>query len=295
MGATTIYEILTQRNDVSASRTVPIGRPIANTRVYILDENLNPIPVGVQGELYIAGDGLAHGYMNRPDLTKARFLGGPFPFGREERLYKTGDLGRFRTDGMIECLGRIDRQTKIRGFRVELGEIEAVLSAHAAIEDIAVIAAEAAEGEKRLIAYAVSRETDDPSISDLRKFLAQGLPRHMIPGYFVFLDSLPRTPSGKVDYRSLPTSVRRAPEVERTRPETALEKTIMRIWAEVLGLERVGLSESFFEIGGHSLAAMRVLARLRESLGVEVPLRLIFDGATVTGLAEAIKSSGYVH
>ncbi|MHB8524061.1 MAG: amino acid adenylation domain-containing protein, partial [Limisphaerales bacterium] len=267
----------------------PIGRPIANTRVYVLDRNRQPVPVGVPGELHVTGAGLARGYRNRPELTAERFI--PDPFSREPgaRLYRTGDRVRFRPDGNLEFLGRLDDQVKIRGHRIELGEIESVLARHPAVRQAAVVAVQEAAGENRLIAYVV-RATDDLSPpSDLRDFLRQTLPESMVPSGFVFLDALPLTANGKVDRKLLP-----APEPQPEEPgtfvgpRTPAEEMLAGIWAEVLHLPRVGIHDNFFDLGGHSLLATQVVSRIRSTFALEFPLQDLFASPTVTGLAGRI-------
>jgi amino acid adenylation domain-containing protein len=281
----------------SAARIVPtdkvtIGRPIANTQLYILDPHLQPAPVGVPGELYIGGEGLARGYLNRPELTAERFIRNPFSEKSGGRLYKTGDLARYHPDGNIEFLGRLDHQVKIRGFRIELGEVEVVLSQHPAVRGSIAVVREDAPGHKRLVAYIVPNEEKTPTVNDLRIFLKQRLPEYMIPAAFVILDALPLTPNGKVDRRVLPEPVQARPELESmfVAPQTEDEKTVAEIWAEVLGLERVGVYDNFFELGGHSLLAMQVIYRLEGSFQMEFPLRNLFEIPTVAGLAKHIET-----
>jgi len=265
---------------------VPIGRPICNTQLYILDSHLQPTPVGVPGELYIGGDGLARGYLNRPDLTAERFIPHPFSDEPGARLYKTGDLARYQLDGNLVFLGRIDDQVKIRGFRIELGEVEAVLSQHSAVHEAVVIVREDTPGDRRLVAYVVPQEEQSPTVGHLRSFLREKLPEYMLPSAFVILEQLPLTPNGKVDRRALPRPERKGPFVA---PRNPVEERLAGMWAEVLGLERVGIHDNFFELGGHSLLATQVISRLRAAFRVELPVRRLFDeGATVAGLAELI-------
>jgi len=269
------------------SGTIPIGRPIANTQLYVLDSHLQPVPIGVKGELYIAGDGVARGYLNQPDLTAEKFLANPFSPGT---MYKSGDLARYLPDGNLECLGRLDHQVKIHGFRIELGEIESVLAGHAAVREAVVIAREDRPGDRGLVAYIVAK--NGPALaSDLRAFLRQKLPGHMIPGLLVFLEKLPLTPNGKVDRKALP-----APKVEglETRPDyaeprTPIEKVLAGIWCEVLGLKQVGAHDNFFELGGHSLLAVKVQARLDRQLGKRLPLATFFQAPTVVELAASLE------
>jgi amino acid adenylation domain-containing protein/non-ribosomal peptide synthase protein (TIGR01720 family) len=272
---------------------VPIGRPIANTQTYILDSHLQPVPIGVPGELHISGAGLAQGYLNRPDLTKEKFIPNPFSESCNSRLYKTGDLARYLADGNIEYLGRIDNQVKIRGFRIELGEIEAGITAHPQVRQAVVIVREDNPGDKRLVAYIVAHQ-EPPMSSELRVFLKRQLPDYMVPNFFVFLDALPLTPNGKIDRRTLP-----APEWELDRaesfvpPHTPTQQAIANTIAEVLGVEQVGIHDNFFEIGGHSLLATQVISRLRQIFQVELPLRCLFESPTVAELDESISTQRF--
>jgi len=270
--------------------TVPIGRPIANTRIYLLDHHLQPVPVGVPGELYIGGVNLARGYLNRPELTAERFIPDPFSGEPGARLYKTGDLARYLPDGNIEFLGRTDHQVKVRGFRVELGEIEAVLREHPALREVVVVAREDVPGDKRLVAYVVPAQKPAPTTSELRRFLKERLPKYMIPSAFMVLDALPLTPNGKLDRRALPPPARVRPELERAfvAPRTPVEEELANIWAQLLGVERVGIYDNFFELGGHSLLVTQLLSRVRETFQVEVPPHSFFEAATVADLAVVI-------
>ena len=265
---------------------VPIGRPIANTQAYILDSLLRPVPIGVSGELHIGGAGLARGYLNRPELTTNKFISSPFDSSK--KLYKTGDLARYLPYGNIEYLGRIDNQVKIRGFRIELGEIEAALTTHPQIQQAVVIATEEISGNKRLVAYVVS-EDESLSTNQLCEFLFSQLPEYMVPGVFVILDTLPLTPNGKIDRKALP-----APDGKITReheyvaPRTPNEEIIANIFANILGVENVGIHDKFFDLGGHSLLATQVTSRLKQTFSVELSLRQIFKTPTVATLAEAV-------
>jgi amino acid adenylation domain-containing protein len=272
--------------------TVTIGRPLANTRIYILDENLQPVPVGICGELYIGGAGLARGYLGRAALTAERFI--PSPFGNGERLYRTGDLARWRADGELEFLGRLDHQVKLRGYRIELGEIEAVLRRHGSVKDAVVVARENAAGEKRLVGYVVGRgDGVRPDAEALRAHVKQSLPDYMVPSALVVIDALPLTPSGKVDRKALPAPEGGAGIVQAAyvAPRTPSEEVLAGIWAQLLELERVGVNDNFFELGGHSLLAMRVTARLREAFGIELPLRVMFEAPTVAELSKSIEEN----
>jgi len=284
-----IYEVPTQ---TSQSGLVPIGRPIANTQLYILDRSLQPVPIGVAGELHIGGDGLARGYLNRTELTTQKFIPNPFSNEPGARLYKTGDLARYLPDGNIEFLGRIDNQVKIRGFRIELGEIEAVLRQNRAVQDAVVIDQEYDPGDKRLVAYVVPSQEQAPSTSELRRYLKQKLPDYMVPSAFVLLEALPLTPNGKVDRRALPVpdSTRADLEEDFVAPRTPVEKVLAEIWAEVLGIERVGIHDKFLELGGHSLLAIGIVSQLRDTLKVELPISSLFASPTVAELAQRIEA-----
>ena len=268
---------------------MPIGRPIANTQVYLLDKNLAPAPIGVTGELYIAGDGLARCYLNSPELTAERFIPNPFSHVPGARLYKSGDAARYLPDGNIDFLGRLDDQVKIRGYRVELAEVEAALAEHTLLRDVTVISREDGPGETRLVAYIVTDQQAAPSIPELRSFLKQKLPDYMVPSAFIQLDALPLLASGKVDRRALPAPDRTRPEMEGfVAPRTPIEESVANIWADVLGLEQVGINDNFFVLGGHSLLITQVISRLRESFKTELPIRCMFDAPTVAGLAQVI-------
>ncbi|MGH9396142.1 MAG: amino acid adenylation domain-containing protein [Terriglobia bacterium] len=265
----------------------PIGRPISNNQLYILDKNLNPVPVGIPGEIYIGGDSLARGYHNRPDLTAERFVSNPFDKKDATRLYKSGDVARFRPDGNVEFLGRNDGQVKIRGFRVERGEIEAVLSDCPGICEAVVIAREDAPGGKQLVAYYVRRPHEE--CPDLRQYLKNRLPGYMIPSTFVELDFVPVTVNGKIDTRGLPKPEAIPKHKRDGTPRNAVEKVLAGLWAEVLQLDSVGIHDDFFvDHGGHSLLSISLVSRIREALQVEVPLRAIFEAPTVRGLAERL-------
>jgi amino acid adenylation domain-containing protein len=282
---TTIWSLIAQIE--SQSRLIVIGRPISNTQIYILDANLQPVPIGVPGELYIGGDGLARGYLNRPELTLEKFIPNPFSDYPSERLYKTGDLARYLADGNIEYLGRIDNQVKIRGFRIELGEIETVLNTHPQIQQTVVIAIEDIPGNKRLVAYVVKSD-DSITTYHLREFLQQKLPEYMVPSTFVTLDTIPLTPNGKIDKKALPVPDGVAREVEYIAPRTPREEIIANIFATVLNLQNVGTDDNFFTLGGHSLLATQLISRLRQAFSLEIPLRTVFESPTVTQLDVAI-------
>jgi surfactin family lipopeptide synthetase A len=271
-------------------KLVTIGRPIANTQVYILDGQLQPVPVGVAGELYIGGDGLARGYLDRPELTAERFV--PHPFSDEPGacLYKTGDLARYRVDGAIEHLGRLDFQVKLRGYRIELGEIEAVLSQQPAVRQAVVVAREHVPGDTRLVAYVVLHDGHTATIDELRSHVAKQVPAYMIPSVFMLLETLPLTPNGKIDRRALP-----APEMDRNTtkasfvaPTSLVHHQLVQIWEDLLGIQPIGIKDDFFELGGHSLLAARLFDRMAQVCGKKLPLSTLFAGATIEQLAEAL-------
>lgn len=269
----------------------PIGRPVANSQIYLLDRHLQPVPTGVTGELYIGGCSLARGYFSRPELTAEKFIPNPFSSEYGQRLYKTGDLARYLADGNIEFVGRIDDQVKVRGFRIEPGEVEAVLRAHPAVQETVVLAREEVRGAKRLIAYVVVNGTVPPAVGELRNFLRTELPEYMVPSAFVFLDTLPLTPNGKVDRQALPAPDQSRPELEIPfmSARTPIEKTLSSIWLEAFKLERIGIHDNFFDLGGHSLLATQVISRVREALQMELPLRRLFEKPTIYGLALSIE------
>ena len=271
---------------------LPIGRPIANTQIYILDRNLNPTPIGVPGELYIGGIGLARGYLARADLTAQRFVPDCFSNKPGARLYKTGDRVRYLLDGNIEFVGRVDYQVKIRGFRVEPGEIETVLAKHPAIQDVFVMARSDGAQEKRLVAYCIPEPETASDIAEWRNYLSQHLPEYMMPAAFVILDKFPMTPNGKINRRELPLPDYAQVEAGRTyvAPRTPTEEMIADIWADVLNIKQVGVNDNFFELGGHSLLATQLSSRLRDSFKIEVPLRVIFETPTVAGLARYLSA-----
>ncbi|CAH2574040.1 Gramicidin S synthase 2 [Planktothrix rubescens] len=282
-----VHDLLDSQSEKMNS--VLIGRPIANTKAYILDQNLQPAPIGVKGELHLCGVRLARGYLNRPELTAEKFIDNPFADAPFNRLYKTGDLARYLPNGSIECFGRIDNQVKIRGFRIELGEIEAILNQHLDVQTSCVIIREDIPGQKYLVAYIVSHYERIPMISELRQFLAGNLPLYMVPQAFVFLESLPLTTNRKVDRRALP-----APNLEGDRrdqyvaPRNAIEEMLVQIWTEVLKVGQVGIYDNFFEIGGHSLLATQLVSRIRSLFKIELPLRSLFAAATVAELAHLV-------
>ncbi|WP_343073363.1 non-ribosomal peptide synthase/polyketide synthase [Pyxidicoccus fallax] len=288
----TCCHVMTDAAEVGHS--VSIGKPIANTRVYLLDAALRPVPVGVPGELYIAGDGLAWGYLRRPELTAERFIPDPFSPVAGARLYRSGDLARWLPDGRLQFLGRRDAQVKLRGFRVEPGEVETVLSHHPALREAAVVIRDDMPGGRALVAYVTARPGQTPEPRDLRAFLRDRLPEYMVPSAFVVLDALPVTRNGKLDRRALPH-----PDVvdsgargrEHVAPRTPVEEQVAALMAEVLRAPRVGIHDDFFERGGHSLLGTQLLSRLQHALGVELPLRALFEGPTVADLARRIEGA----
>ncbi|HEU4561891.1 MAG TPA: amino acid adenylation domain-containing protein, partial [Longimicrobium sp.] len=265
--------------------TVAVGRPTGNQRIYLLDSALNPVPVGVPGEAYVGGAGVVRGYLERPGLTAERFVPDPFAAEPGARMYRTGDRLRWKADRRLEFIGRVDEQVKIRGFRIEPGEIEAMLSAHAAVREARVIPGVDASGEQRLVAYIVGGVEAD----ELREHLRRSLPEYMVPAAFVRLEQLPLTPAGKLDVRALPAPELGSTEGQSAAPRTPVEEVLAGIWAQVLGLERVGVHDHFFELGGHSLLAIRVVSRIREVFTVELPLRALFEGPTVAELAGRVE------
>ena len=283
-------------NTETAPGTALAGRPIANAQLYILDERLNLVPIGVSGEVYIGGVGVTRGYLHNPAQTAEQFI--PHPFSREPgaRLYRTGDLARYRSGGDIELLGRIDHQVKLRGLRVELAEIEAALNLHEDVREAVVLAREDRAGEKRLVAYVVAgvpevaRQEQARTLRSMRDFLKERLPEYMVPSAFVFLDALPLTPNGKVDRQALPAPTSARPELGETfaPPSTPAEEVLSGLWAELLGVEQVGIHDNFFDLGGHSLLATQVTSRMRELFHVEIALRQLFETPTVAGLAQSV-------
>ncbi|MEU8530895.1 amino acid adenylation domain-containing protein, partial [Streptomyces sp. NPDC048629] len=269
-----------------------IGSPVSNARLYVLDERLNPVPVGVAGEVFIAGPQVARGYRGRPGMTSERFVADPFA-ADGTRMYRSGDRARWLPDGQLDFVGRADGQVKVRGFRIEPGEIEAVLTAHPQIRT-AVVAAFGDVEDRRLVAYLVpADQAGIPSVADIRAFASSRLPAFMIPSAFLSLDALPLTPNGKLDRAALPEPEGERPELDRfVPPSTATEELLAGIWAQLLGLDRVGATDNFFELGGHSLLATRVRSRVRELIGAEIPLHVLFDRPTVRDLAAAVESAG---
>ncbi len=284
---TTIWSTLQRIHTVEEAP--PLGRPIAHTQTYILDARLNPVPIGVAGELYIGGAGVARGYMGRPDLTAEKFLPDPFSGNAGLRLYRTGDLARYRADGTIEYLGRLDQQVKIRGFRIEPGEIEAILLTHPAVREALVVAREDLPDDKRLVAYLVAAQQERiaPSSSDLHLFLAGRLPPQCLPSHFVWLTAIPLTANGKRDRRALPAPTSDRPQLvtHYQAPQSSLEDQLCQIWQQVLQLEQVGVQDNFFELGGHSLLLVQVHNRIRQVLGQQLTVVELFEYPTIRALA----------
>ncbi|HWP42477.1 MAG TPA: amino acid adenylation domain-containing protein [Blastocatellia bacterium] len=277
--------------------TAPIGRPISNTQIYLLSRDLRPVPIGVPGELYVGGDGLARGYLNRADLTAEKFIPDPFADEAGARIYKTGDLARYLPDGNLEFLGRLDHQVKIRGFRIELGEIESALRGHEAVRDAAVVARDDSPGEKRLVAYVVAEPGENLTADQLHSHLQQVLPDYMVPPTFVLLAELPLTPNGKVDRRALPPPEEARKEMgpDFRAPRNLLELRLAQIWEDLLQVRPIGITDNFFELGGHSLLAKRLMIRIEKQLGQSLPLTLFFQEPTIAALARELGAQGAGH
>ena len=297
-------------------RSIPLGRPIGNTQAYILDEHLNPVPIGIPGEIYIGGDGLARGYLNWPELTAEKFIPHPFAFETGARLYKTGDHARYLSDGSVEFMGRADDQVKIRGFRIEPGEVESLLVRHSGIREAVVVAREyglenssaesilspsawlrtgpstALRTGRRLVAYVVPKQDAVPTVEELRSFLKEKLPQYMVPSAFVFLDFLPLTPNGKIDRNALPAPDQTGPEIKQgfAAVLTPIEEIMAVIWENVLDVDYVGIDDNFFDLGGHSLLAVRLFSQIREGLGVDLPLHVLFEAPTMGQFAARVEA-----
>jgi amino acid adenylation domain-containing protein len=271
-----------------ASPTVPIGKPIVNTEIYILDRHMQPVPVGVAGEIYIGGEGVSRGYLNRPELTTEKFVHDPFGARPGARLYKTGDMARYRADGNIEFLGRLDHQVKVGGVRIELGEIESTLERHNDVQECVVVSQ-----QERLAAYLVPRTGSLLTSHALRTFLRKKLPLYMLPSSYIFLDELPLTSSGKVDRKALPAFDEMTPEREKDfiPPRTPTEKVVEKVWSSLLSLDRVSVHDSFFDLGGSSLLAMQAASRLGKELGIELGVRALFENVTIAELAGLIEET----
>jgi len=290
----TVYEVT--KEDFETQTEIPIGRPIAHTSLYALDPDMQPVPIGAPGELYIGGIGLARGYLNRAKLTAEKFV--PDPFSKESgvRLYRTGDMVRYRDDGNIEFLGRIDTQVKLRGYRIELGEIEIALSNHPQIQQCVAIVREDDLGDKRLVAYiVVKKQEQTPSVGDLRRFLQNLLPDYMLPSTFVVLEKLPLTPNAKIDHSALPKpSIANIVDFDKpfVAPRSPVEEILTLIYGEVIGIEQISIYDNFFELGGDSLLALTIISQIQDMLGVEVLLQAFFEKSTVADVAEYIVELG---
>ena len=283
----------------SATATAPIGRPIDNTTFYILDEGLQPVPRGVSGEVYIGGDGVARGYLGRPELTAEKFIADPFservPDRRSSRLYRTGDLARYLPDGSVQYLGRTDFQVKIRGFRIELGEIESVLAKHPAVQQAVVAAREDSPGSKRLVGYIVAKPGQHLSVTDARSYLKQNLPDYMLPSAMVELEALPLTPNGKVDRKALPKpDFQSTASTAAVQPRDEVEEKLQKIWQGILQTGPMGITDNFFDLGGHSLMAVRLVNEIKKTTGIEIPLTELFQGATIEHLAKLVRGTASV-
>ncbi len=284
----TVYQI------TGAEPQISIGKPIANTQIYILDAQLQPVPIGIPGELYIGGAGLARGYWQRPDLTSEKFIPHPFSHNPAARIYQTGDLARYLPDGKIECLGRADFQVKLRGFRIELGEIESFLCQHPTVAQATVIIREDLPGDRRLVAYLVASQSPAaPVPSELRQFLQQKVPDYFLPAAMVVLPALPLTPNGKIDRASLPAPDSASLQLQTSfvAPTTPTEIALAQIWSQVLRIDRIGTSDDFFELGGHSLLATQVISRARQAFAIDISLQALFEQPTIAGLASRIDTS----
>ncbi|HLX44911.1 MAG TPA: amino acid adenylation domain-containing protein, partial [Bryobacteraceae bacterium] len=282
-----VYEV---RPEDPKSGSIPIGRPIANTQLYVLDNELQPVRPGVMGELYIGGAGVARGYFNRPELTKERFLADPFSSQPGARIYKTGDFARYRPDGVLEYLGRIDNQVKVRGYRIELGEIEAALANHPEVRSCVVLAREDVPGDKQLVAYVVPRDDRKPDFEQVRSFLTQRLPEYMAPAHYVVLDAFPLTQNGKIDRNALPAPDSRAVgSGSEAAPRDAVERQLAELWAKLLRVRHVGIHDDFFKLGGHSLLAVRMLVDLGKLGYQRLPLTVLVEAPTIAKLADVLR------
>jgi acyl carrier protein len=287
-----VYEVDVTTFD-GAPGVVPIGRPIAGTQAYILDGQMSPVPIGVAGDLYLAGVSLARGYLNRPDLTAERFVPHCFATEPGTRLYRTGDRARYLPGGNIDFLGRDDQQIKVRGFRIEPGEIECKLRHHPMVQDVLVHVSEDTAGDKQIIAYIISHPGETLTRTALHTFVKNSLPEYMIPAAFVFLATFPYTRNNKIDYRKLPMPMPEKSDEETENgvgPKNPIEELLVDIWADVLAQEDIGVYDNFFALGGHSLKGVRVISRVRNAFQLELPLRILFDEPTVKGLARYIES-----
>jgi acyl-coenzyme A synthetase/AMP-(fatty) acid ligase len=267
---------------------VTIGRAIANSQAYVLDQEMRPVPLGVMGELFLGGEGLARGYLQRPEITAERFVPNPFSEVQGKRLYCTGDQARWRTDGTLEFLGRLDHQIKLRGYRIEMGEIETALMKHASVEQ-AVVITKGEASEKKLVAYLVSKDSSNPvEIATLREHLHRMVPEYMMPAAYIVLEKFPLTRNGKVDRKALPEPEHKAKEY--VAPSTLIEEALAEIWSEVLKVKRPGITDNFFEAGGHSLLAVQLISRVREVLHIDLPVRQLFERPTIETMAHYISN-----
>lgn len=285
----TVYDVSAEKGRIRNSE-IPIGQPIHNVSVYVLDQQFRPVPIGVPGELYIGGAGVARGYLHRPELTAEKFISNPFENERAPRLYRTGDLVRHQPDGNIEFLGRIDNQVKIRGFRIELEEIEQAIAKYESVSDAVVVVRDEDSEDKRLVAYVVSTRDAHPTVTQLRDFLGAKLPAYMVPGTFVMIETLPLMPNGKIDRQSLPRLDQGRPVLDASfeSPRSPLEESVARVWCDLLKLERVGIHDNFFELGGHSLMGAKLVSNLRRNLDIDLNLIDVFQSPTVATLADLI-------
>jgi acyl-CoA synthetase (AMP-forming)/AMP-acid ligase II/acyl carrier protein len=276
-----------------AGGKITIGQPIAGKKIHILDSHLQPVPIGVAGEIYIGHEGVARGYLHRPDLTAASFIPDPFSSAPGARLYRTQDRGRYLADGAIEFLGRYDHQVKVRGFRIELGEIEAALREHHALSEAVTLIRQGADGEKYIAAYVVPAQQPAPTGGELRAWLKERLPEYMVPSSWTQLQSLPLTANGKLDRSSLPEPERGRPDLasQFVPPRTAIEEMLAEIFTDILGLEHTGIDDNFFELGGHSLLATRLVTRIRKVFNADLPLRRFFERPTVREIAEFLATN----
>jgi acyl carrier protein len=284
------HEISRNLAHAAAGTSIPVGKPLAERRAFILNRAMRPVPPGVPGELYLGGLGLALGYLNRPDLSAEKFIPDLFSSTPGARLYRTGDLARHLADGTIEFIGRADCQVKVRGFRIEPGEIEAVLAHHPSVAEAAVVLREDNSGDRRLAAYLVPRKGEVIAIQELRALLHASLPSYMVPAAFGVLERIPLTPGGKIDRRALPAPDwgDRAVEKSFVAPRTPLEEELAVMLQEILGVQRVGVYDSFFDLGGHSLMATQFIALVRERFRVDLPIRSVFESPTIEGLSAAL-------
>jgi hypothetical protein len=270
---------------LAESATLPIGKPIQNSQIYLLDEQQMPVPVGVSGEMYIGGDGLARGYRGQPELTAQKFVDSPFAAG--ERLYRTGDLARYLPDGNIEFIGRIDHQVKLRGFRIELNEINEALIDQSQVKESLVLLREDKPGDKHIVAYLVLDADEIEALSQIKAALKRRLPDYMLPSAYLLLNKLPLTPNGKVDRKALPKPDFEAmAEQDYVAPQSKSEKQLCQIWQQVLERGKVGIKDNFFDIGGHSLLATRVLSEINAVWSVDTPVRVLFEKQTIAELAD---------